>query len=132
MKKNVIRLISQVHLFGLFLLIMACQTIAKQEYKPAIISQPSKEATAELTNAISQLLNGTPVTLAETAFTKLDRIGIVRKDFKSIDQNNLNGRIMEKPIIFTLVKNSQGCFVIKQGTQEKRRLFKSRCTTLSN
>lgn len=122
-----------VKTFFIALLLSACQSKVMQDDLPAIITNPSKDVKHEINQVISQLLNGIQVTIADDVFTQQDKINLVRKEHKNIENNPLVGNDLNRPekIIFQLIINSQGCFIVRQNTQQRKQLFKAECRAIS-
>ena len=95
---------------SMVLLASACKTIDPAQAKPAVITNPSAETTAELTEVVSTIFNGRPVTLAQDVLTESNILSIQIAEHKK-DGLPVMGRIEEMPRQFQLLKHEEGCYL---------------------
>jgi hypothetical protein len=114
-------------LIGIF---CACNHMPVKKDAPACIVNPTKESRAELKKAVSKALNGIPVTLADDALTKDDRLIIERKRHVDAQGNLIMGIDTEKPHQFRLIKNNGKCILIDQANGNRMELSQTDCKTL--
>ncbi|AUD78626.1 hypothetical protein CW740_04910 [Kangiella profundi] len=95
---------------SMVLLASACKTIEPAQAKPAIISNPSAETTAELTEVISTIYGGRPVTLAPDVLTETNILSIQIAPHEK-DGLPVMGAIEEMPRQFQLLKHESDCYL---------------------
>ena len=93
----------------------------------AIIDKPTQESRAELAQAVSDGLNGAPVTLADDALTRDSRLIIERAHPRDASGVPLSGRDRDKPEIFRLVKSGERCVLVHERTGKRTTLASTRC-----
>ncbi len=77
----------------------------------AVLIHPSKQVHSQITEVITGLLNGLPVTLAQSAFTTEPRVLVERQQHVDSKGLPLQGRSLDIPQAFTLVKRGDACFI---------------------
>lgn len=92
------------------LLASACKTIDPAHAEPAVITNPSAETTAELTEVVSTIFNDRPVTLAQDVLTDTNILTIQIAEHKK-DGLPVMGRIEEMPRQFQLLKHEDDCYL---------------------
>lgn len=92
------------------LLASACKTIEPAQAKPAVISNPSPETTAELTQLVSTIYGGRSVTLAPDVLTETNILSIQIAPHKK-DGLPVMGAIQEMPRQFQLLKHEDDCYL---------------------
>lgn len=92
------------------LLASACKTLDPAQAKPAIITNPSAETTAELSKVVSTIFHGRPVTLAQDVLTNTNILTIQIAEHKK-DGLPVMGSIEEMPRQFQLLKHEDGCYL---------------------
>ena len=97
---------------GALLLAQSCASA--QPEVAAVVDKP----TAELAQAVSSLLNGVPVTLADDALTH-DSLLIIEKQH--------TGRDLGKPEHFRLVKSANQCTLVHERTGRRVTLAATTC-----
>lgn len=95
---------------SMVLLASACKTIEPAQAKPAIISNPSAETTAELTEVMSTIYGGRPVTLAPDVLTETNILSIQIAPHEK-DGLPVMGTIEEMPRQFQLLKYDSDCYL---------------------
>ena len=113
---------------GLILLLsglgLGCQSVAEQA---AVLSAPSAATQAELQSVISEMLDGTPVRLAEDAFAGSSLLTLEHAPPGSIDGQFAGSRTVETPEQFKLLVSGSGCHLLRVRTGEQRVLPDLRC-----
>lgn len=122
-----VKIISIAILVGI---VSACNHMPVKKDVPAYIVNPTKKSRAELEKAVSSALNGIPVTLADDALTKDDRLIIERKRHVDAQGNLIMGLETEKPHQFRLVKNNDKCILINQADGNRMELTQTVCNIL--
>jgi hypothetical protein len=113
-------------LLALHLLSTYASGLAQPEV-PAIIDKPTQESRAELAHAVSEALNGAPVTLADDALTTDSRLIIEKARPRDASGMPLSGRDRDKPEIFRLVKAGEQCLLVQERTGKRTTLLSTRC-----
>lgn len=108
-------------------LLSACASSQAQTDAPALITQPSTASRAELLTAVTSALNVSNVTLADDALTQSSTLTIERTGLRDASGRQLNGRDLDKPELFQLVKNGTHCVLIHQGSGKRFDLAKTTC-----
>lgn len=87
----------------------------------AVLSKTSPEARLQISTAITQLLRGRGVKIAEDAFTRSSQLTVERHAPNPAARPGLNGRIMTAPVIhrFALAKHYHRCFLVYEKTGQK-------------
>lgn len=98
----------------------------------AVLAHTSLETRQELTLAISNLLNGLPVSLGETAFLDESRLLIERKMHLDHQGLPLQGRSLERPEAFVLIKRGKHCLIKHEASEKTVLLNKAKCKTAPN
>jgi hypothetical protein len=104
-----------------------CTTVANTENMPAVIVAPSAEAHAELEAIVSKAMNGAPVTLAAGSLTAKNTLIVERKQHRTISNDPLMGRNMERPDHFALHKTGGKCILTHEETGEVYELKSAEC-----
>lgn len=120
------KIISIVILVGI---LSACNHVSAKNDVPAYVVNPTKESRFELEKAVSRALNGIPVTLADDALTKDDRLIVERKRHVDAQGNLIMGLETEMPHQFRLVKNNNKCILIDQANGKRMELTQTICET---
>jgi hypothetical protein len=108
-------------------LLATCGSGFAQPEVLAIIDQPTKESRAELAQAVSQALNGAPVTLADDALTRDSRLIIEKAHLHDASGVPLSGRDRDKPEIFRLVRVGERCLLVHERTGTRTTLASTGC-----
>ncbi|ACV26448.1 hypothetical protein [Kangiella koreensis] len=111
------------------LLASACKTIEPDQAKPAVITNPSAETTAELTKVVSTIYNGRPVTLAQDVLTDTNILSIQIAEHKK-DGLPVRGRIEEMPRQFQLLKHEDDCYLYDSQNDTLYPLSTVQCETI--
>ncbi|GGI85347.1 hypothetical protein [Shewanella gelidii] len=104
---------------------MGCQLIQAPE--PAHMSAITQKAYTELQQSVSQLMGGQRVYIGNSAFQNSHILAIEREPKVGPDGHLLQGRVMEKPTIFHLLKASETCILINTKTNESIALLHAQC-----
>jgi hypothetical protein len=108
-------------------LLSTCASGFAQPEVAAIIDKPTRESRAELAHAVSELLNGAPVALADDALTRDSQLIIEKAHPRDAGGVPLSGRDREKPEIFRLVKAGERCQLVHERTGKRATLASATC-----
>lgn len=111
------------------LLASACKTIDPAHAEPAVITNPSAETTAELTEVVSAIFNGRQVTLAQDVLTDTNILTIQIAAHKK-DGLPVMGRIEEMPRQFQLLKYDDDCYLFDSQNDTLYPLQTVKCETI--
>jgi hypothetical protein len=125
---TILKIISIMILPGL---ICACNGQSVRKDLPAYIVGPTEASRIELEKTVSRALNGIPVTLADNALTKDDRLIIERKQHVDTKGNLVMGLETKMPRQFRLVKNKDKCILIDQSNGSRMELKQTTCEALN-
>lgn len=103
-----------------------CQTVDADYDRPARIVNADAGSIAALQAAVNEAL-GTEVMLADDALTGSSLLTIERWPIGTIDNPVPQGRILEKPIRFQLVRNGAQCVLVKQSDGSRYVLSNTDC-----
>lgn len=98
---------------GLWIMLTGCQTVNADYDQPARIANPDAESRAALQAAVNEAL-GTEVLLADDALTDSSMLVIERWPAGTMENPVPEGRILDKPIQFQLVRNGADCILIRK------------------
>lgn len=100
---------------------------ALQGSVPAIIVNPTATSRAELQRAVSEMLSGTKVLLADDALTNSSVLTIEHRRIGSLDQPPLSGRDLGAPQRFHLLLTGTGCVLVHESDHAAMPLPKTHC-----
>ncbi len=103
----------------------SCKTMPPSKGVPAVLQNTSDETIAELTEVISNALNGVRVTLAPDALTTGSTVIIEKQNFAAI------GRRMDRPDHFTLSLSSGQCVLTHEQTGKHYALKHVNCEVVT-
>ena len=106
----------------------ACAQRSAQPDLPAVLTNPSGEARADLLRVVGDALNGAPVTLAADALTREDTLIVERAERRETKDMNLGGREMRRPDHFRLVRHGASCVLIHVETSRRWTLASAACS----
>ena len=109
-----------------WLALAGCQTVDAGDERPARIVNPDADSRAALQAAVNEAL-GTDVMLADDALTESSMLTIERWPAGTMDNPVLQGRILEKPIRFQLVRSGDDCVLVRQGDGGRYLLAETEC-----
>ena len=107
------------------LALAACRTASPD--RPALVTSLTPESRAEITRAVSRLLSGTPVTLADDALTREDTLVVERARHRSLDGTPSTGRDTGRPERFRLVQSGGRCVLVHEGSGRRSTLEATTC-----
>jgi|TARA_B110000196_G_scaffold261288_1_gene232731 hypothetical protein len=110
----------------LFVVMLGCQTVEPDYDKPARIINVDDASRSALQNAVNTAI-GTNVTLADNALTDTSLLTLENRPPRSMTNPNPQGRIMEMPIQFQLIKNGNDCILINQRDRSRQVLSGTSC-----
>ena len=122
---NVLRPISVT---ALWLMLSGCQTVDADYDRPARIVNPDADSRAALQAALNEAL-GIEVMLADDALTDSSLLLIERWLPGTMDDPVPQGRILEKPIQFQLVKDGGDCSLVRKSDGARYLLSNTDCET---
>lgn len=105
---------------------LGCQTVEPDYDKPARIINVDDASRSALQNAVNTAI-GTNVTLADNALTDTSLLTLENRPPRSMTNPNPQGRIMEMPIQFQLIKNGNDCILINQRDRSRQVLSGTSC-----
>jgi len=105
----------------------ACTAPAAQPDAPARIVDATPESRAALLQAVSEALNGAPVTLADDALTTESLLIIERAAHRDLHGNQLSGRELGRPWRFHLVQSGSQCVLVSESDGRRSVLRSTRC-----
>lgn len=111
---------------ALWLMLSGCQTVDTDNDRPARIVDPDDESRGALQAVVNGAL-GTEVLLADDALTESSVLTIERWPAGTMDNPVPQGRILEKPIQFQLVRNDGVCYLVKKSDGSRYLLRDVRC-----
>jgi hypothetical protein len=109
------------------MLICVCRPLSACEPQPAVLTNPTAQSRAELSRVVSEALRGAPVRLADDALTQASTLVIERIMPRDAAGLPLNGREVEKPQHFRLIKHASHCILIQESTAKRWRLSAATC-----
>ena len=106
----------------------ACAPRSVRPDVPAVLTDPTGAARAELARAVGLAMNRAPVTLAADALTKEDTLIVERAARRDAKEMNLGGRETGRPDHFRLVKHGARCVLIHVETSRRWTLKAATCS----
>jgi len=107
--------------------VSACELKLAQKEMPALIDHPTSQSRAELKQIVSTALNGAPILLADDALTRESVLIVERVRPRDAHGILLNGRELERPEHFRLVKSGKRCFLVHEHTSRYWPLRSTAC-----
>lgn len=107
--------------------LVGCKTSLQAQERPAVIGNSEPEAYTELEQVVTGALDGVPVTLADDAFARTDRLIVERRKHETLEGGVLDGRSYEFPEHFRLVIKDTTCILIHEKTDMRYRLKNVKC-----
>jgi hypothetical protein len=105
--------------------------LAQPQGVPAIITHPTAASRAALERAVSQILSGgAPVRLAPDALTRQSLLIIGRAQARDARGLPLNGRELERPQHFRLLRRGSKCVLLHVESGKSRLLAHTTCRAL--
>ncbi len=120
------KILRSISVTALWLMLSGCQTVDADLDRPARIVNADADSRAALQAAVNEAL-GTEVMLADTALTDSSRLTIERWPAGTMDNPVPQGRILEKPIQFQLVRNGDDCVLVKKSDGSRYLLSDTDC-----
>ena len=97
---------------------------------PAVITHPTAASHADLERAVSLALHGMHVRLADDALTREDLLIVARTEARDSRGRLLNGREIERPQHFRLLRRRSRCVLIHVESGKARVLTHTTCRML--
>ena len=120
------KIFNPISVTAVWLLLSGCQTVDADNDRPARIVDPDAESRAALQKAVDEAF-GRKVMLADDALTETSLLTIERWPAGTIDNPVPQGRILERPIQFQLVRNDGDCYLVKKSDGSRYLLRGARC-----
>jgi hypothetical protein len=105
-----------------------CGTVPAGNDLPAVIVGPTAQSREELQEAVSSVLNGAPVTLADDALMHDNTLIIERNQARDANGVPLSGRELGRPEKFQLVKSGKDCVLIHEASGKRWALKHTTCS----
>jgi len=86
----------------------------------AVLVDPDGEARGVLAAAVSEMLHGAAVTLTEDALLHDSWLTVERVRPRTADGKLLNGRILERPEQFQLIRDQDQCVLIQRSSGRRK------------
>lgn len=97
----------------------ACQTTASSDPVEALLLESSPEVTRVLSDAVSQAMGGSKVTLAPDVLTQSSKL--------VMDPKFVDDRSFQRPDHFKLMKDGASCYLLHEESGQKMPLGKVKC-----
>ena len=108
-----------------------CRARAEPRGAPAVITQPTAASRAELERVVSRAIaGGTPVRLAPDALTRDSQLIIERAQARDARGLPLNGRELQRPQHFRLLRRGSRCVLLHVETGKSYVLAHTSCRVL--
>ena len=120
------KILRSISVTALWLMLSGCQTVDADLDRPARIVNADADSRAALQTVVNEAL-GTEVMLADTALTDSSLLTIERWPAGTMDNPVPQGRILEKPIQFQLVRNGDDCVLVKKSDGSRYLLSDTNC-----
>jgi hypothetical protein len=98
---------------------------------PAVMVNSTPQSRAQLAGAVSEMLGGSPVMLADDAFTRSSVLLIERSPARDAEGVRMTGRDYGKPETFTLVRSNGACVLVSARDGRRFALTEARCRVAS-
>lgn len=108
----------------------ACRAWPATPGVPAVITHPTAASREDLERAVSQALRGAPVRLADDALTRNSLLIIARAQARDARGVPLNGRELERPQHFRLLRRGSQCTLLHVETGTLGVLVHTTCRVL--
>lgn len=105
----------------------ACRTRAAEAGIPALITHPTAASRADLERAVSRAFHGAPVRLADDALTRDSLLIVGRAQARDIRGLPLNGRELQHPQHFRLLRRGSQCVLLHIETGKSQVLAHTTC-----
>lgn len=113
------------------IVVAACKTLPPTKGAPAILTNGSDDVRAELTEIVSEALNGATITIAPDALTKSPSLIIERAARNSLGGMPMDGRRIDRPDHFTLSLSNGKCVLTHEETDTHYALKIAKCEVTS-
>jgi hypothetical protein len=92
----------------------ACQSMATAGEQPAVLSDNDPETRAALQDALTAATGAPSVRLADDAFVNSSVLVLEFGPKDSIGAPPAQGRMLDRPLRFRLVKDGEACFIVDE------------------
>ena len=99
-------------------LLNACMSTTQDNLKPALLAEPSAQTSMVIEKAITQLLHGQPVKLADDVFANDNIVTVERVEHVDQQGKMLNGRSNENVQTFSLLTDHDLCYLRHEATKK--------------
>nr|WP_010131667.1 hypothetical protein [Microbulbifer agarilyticus] len=97
--------------------------------QPALLIEVTPEVIQELQQVLVDANNGAPVTIADDVFHENSLLALEQGLLADDSGRPLNGRDLGVPRIFRLIKNTQGCWLVREADSQRWYLSKASCVS---
>lgn len=108
----------------------ACRAWPAAPAHPAVIIHATAASRADLERAVSAAFGGAPIRLADDALTRSNLLIIGRAQARDARGIPLNGRELERPGHFRLLRRGSHCVLLHVETGKSSVLMHTRCQVL--
>jgi len=95
--------------------------------RPAVLQESDANTRAAVSAAVTEMLKGTEVTLVEDVLLHDSWLTVERTRPRTATGQLLNGRVLERPEQFQLVKRENQCVLVHQGSGNRKVLESIAC-----
>jgi len=128
-RKRAVRRPGTLLVFALIAL-PACRAWPAAPGHPAVIVHASAASRADLERAVSEAFGGKPVRLADDALTRDSLLVVGRAQARDARGIPLNGRALEHPRHFRLLRRGSHCILLHVETRKSSVLMHTQCRVL--
>lgn len=100
---------------------------AEPSDSPAVVVNPSDASRTELARVVRRAMHGAPVTLADDALTTSNILVIEHANPRDLSGLPLNGRSLDRPERFELIKHNSRCVLVQSRTGRRWTLRHAEC-----
>lgn len=113
------------------MLLTACSSPAARGLETAaVLTDADASVRATLATAVSEMMQGAKVTLADDALLNDSWLTVERARPRTADGQLFNGRIVERPEQFQLIKEREQCVLVQAGSGQRKVLPSLTCRAL--
>ena len=107
-----------------------CKTIQATNPIAVVIPKHTTESIAEIRSIITNALNGVPVTISGSAFSKTNKLILERKKIMGPDGRVIQTTIVQEPIIFEIFIIEDTCYLKSLGNHGSFQLTQAKCVKM--
>lgn len=109
------------------ILVCACKSLPAKGEQPAVLVNPTAESRAELQLAVSKMLAGADVLLADDALMETSVLLVERQRIRSLENPPLSGRDLGHPERFQLFTTGTACVLVHESDHARYELAEVQC-----